>query len=208
MSKIQDLTGQKFGRLTVLKFDEIKNKHYFWICKCDCGKICSVESSQLKSGKTKSCGCYKIDIIKKHYKTNTRLYTIWRGIKKRCLNKNLKGFYRYGGRGISVCKEWEKDFISFYNWAIQNGYKDNLTIDRINNDGNYEPNNCRWVTMEEQSQNTCKVINLTYNFHTYSISKWARLLGISRHTLYARYKRGLNVEEILGISKAKDGNNE
>ena len=142
---------------------------------------------------------------KKHNLTRTRLYRIWRDMRCRCNNPKTRGYNRYGGRGIAVCNEWKNknDFMNFYEWAISNGYQEDLTIDRIDNNGNYEPNNCRWVTMEEQSQNTSKVINITYNNETHSLSKWARITGISRNTLYARYKSGWSVEAMLTTKVGK-----
>lgn len=201
MTKLKNLTGQKFGRLTVIGFAYKKlvgkNYKYYWNCLCECGTNCIVESYNLKSGTSKSCGCYRKSFRKKHNLTKSRLYRIWRGIRTRCKNPKIKEYVRYGGRGIKVCDEWGNNFISFYNWAIENGYQDDLTIDRINNNNDYKPSNCRWVTMEEQSQNTKKVIKITYNNEAYSLSKWARIIGINRNTLYTRYKNGWNVEEML-----------
>ena len=202
-TKIANLSGNIYGKLIVTNFAyrkrSGKNYKYYWTCQCDCGGICTVESYNLKSGITKSCGCYREDFRKKHNLTRTRLYRIWRNIRSRCNNPNTKNYKRYGGRGITVCDEWlnENDFMKFYDWALSNGYQDGLTLDRIDNNGNYEPNNCRWTTMEEQSQNTSKAINITYNNETYSLSKWSRKTGISRSTLYTRYKSGWGVEKML-----------
>ena len=199
-TKIIDLTGNIYGKLIVTNFAyrkrSGKNYKYYWACQCDCGRVCTIESNNLKSGITKSCGCYREDFRKKHNLTRTRLYRIWRDMRSRCNNPKTRGYNRYGGRGIAVCNEW-LDFENFNKWAINNGYNDNLTIDRIDNNKNYEPSNCRWATMEEQSQNTSKVINITYNNETHSLSKWARIIGISRHTLYARYKNGWGIEKML-----------
>ena len=165
-TKIIDLTGNIYGKLIVTNFAyrkrSGKNYKYYWACQCDCGRVCTIESNNLKSGITKSCGCYREDFRKKHNLTRTRLYRIWRDMRSRCNNPKTRGYNRYGGRGIAVCNEW-LDFENFNKWAINNGYNDNLTIDRIDNNKNYEPSNCRWATMEEQSQNTSKVINITYN---------------------------------------------
>ena len=156
--RFNDLTGLKFGRLTVIEqAPNNRNNKVMWRCLCDCGNETTVIGSRLVTGRTRSCGCLTIEKTiersTKHGQRHTRLYTIHKGIIDRCENPNNKTFPYYGGRGISICEEWRKDFSAFYNWAIANGYKDDLTIDRINVNGNYEPNNCRWATMKEQCQN-------------------------------------------------------
>lgn len=161
MSKINDLTGQKFGRLTVVNYyGSDKNGRALWLCKCDCGNIKVIRGNSLLSKLTVSCGCYNKEHAKKihskHNMSDSKLYKVWHGMKTRCYNKNFMYYYNYGGRGITICDEWKNDFKIFYNWAIKNGYKEGLTIDRINNDGNYEPNNCRWITRAEQNRNQRK----------------------------------------------------
>lgn len=156
-TKITDLTGNIYGKLIVTNFAyrkrSGKNYKYYWACQCNCGGVCTVESNNLKSGITKSCGCYREDFRKKHNLTRTRLYRIYRHIKERCFNPNSKSYKYYGSCGIVMCNEWKNDFMNFYNWAMSNGYDDKLSIDRIDVNGNYEPSNCRWVTMKEQCKN-------------------------------------------------------
>jgi hypothetical protein len=154
-----DLTGKRFGRLLVISICEPRKGVTYWLCRCDCGKEKEIRGADLKSGKTNSCGCLQLErqsagrhqthgLVNK----NRRLYKIWKGMKDRCKNKNNPNFHRYGGRGIIVCQEWF-NYENFYQWATTNGYADNLTIDRKNNDGGYSPENCRWVTPQENTKN-------------------------------------------------------
>jgi hypothetical protein len=168
MSKKIDLTGQKFGRLLVLKLvGSDRNGQSRWDCICDCGKSTVIGGYKLKSGHTQSCGCLQAERtsqsnkkrLTKHgmsfgsYKKGHRLYHIWRGMIDRCGNPNQTNYCYYGGRGIAICHEWRTDFQAFYDWAMANGYAPELSIDRIDVDGNYEPGNCRWATDLEQARN-------------------------------------------------------
>ena len=159
MAEFMDKAGQKYGRLTVLGLSNTKTKtgHLMWRCQCECGNLCVIAGSDLTTGRTKSCGCIRRNATKeratKHGKSKCyRLYQTWQNMKKRCLNNKSTEYKNYGGRGITVCSEWADSFETFEAWALKNGYKNNLTIDRINVDGNYCPENCQWLTKSENSK--------------------------------------------------------
>ena len=173
MGKLVDLTGQRFGRLEVLGFaGKAKNGHSRWLCKCDCGNEATVSYEALRRGDTKSCGCYAAErtgsMSRKHGHSGTRLHRVWLGMRTRCGNPNRRGFENYGGRGITVCDEWLNDFQTFYDWAMANGYDEaaprgQCTLDRVDNDGNYCPENCRWTTAKVQANNRRKCKHLRRN---------------------------------------------
>lgn len=158
MGKLNDLTGKRFGKLTAIEVAERdKFGHIKWRCICDCGKEIITYAARLRHGKTRSCGCLVKETNKKRLTTHgmkkTRLYRTWVNMKARCNNPKDRCFGSYGGRGIKVCGEWEKSFQSFYDWAMSHGYTEELTIERKNVNGNYEPSNCCWITMTEQQKN-------------------------------------------------------
>lgn len=190
MSKLIDLTGKRFGRLLVVSRSENKSGTVAWKCKCDCGNETVVRSDCLRIGKIQSCGCLRNELVgdrgRTHGMTETRLYRTWCGMKNRCYNPNYKGYKNYGGRGITICSEWLCDFQAFYDWAMANGYAENLQIDRINVDGNYEPSNCRWVTTEEQSNNKRTSRFLSLNGEKHTIAEWSKITGINSGTLESR----------------------
>lgn len=169
MANLINLTGKKFGYFTVLRKDNTKYNEARWICKCICGKEISVSSKALRNGRSKSCGCKKPELFKKDmalkracYPHKKELRFRYEGIKQRCYNKNNPSYKNYGERGIVMCDLWKNNFMSFYNWSIENGYKKNLTIDRIDVEDNYCPENCRWVDRKCQSRN--KRGNVFYDF--------------------------------------------
>lgn len=199
-----DLSGQKFNRLTVIQLDHKKQQYnkqgkpngsiYYYLCRCDCGKEVVVCASSLTRGTTKSCGCLTHEKIiefnkrtkVKHGFRKTRLYREWQSMKGRCAYPSVNGYERYGGRGITVCDEWKNSFESFKNWALSNGYTDELSLDRIDVNGNYCPKNCRWATDIEQRRNTRSNHVVTYHGETHCLAEWAEILGVSKNILYKR----------------------
>jgi hypothetical protein len=153
----KNLSEQRFGRLVARERVKHNGSFGYWRCLCDCGNEVVVRTERLTHGITKSCGCLNRKLVTQrntiHGLRYTRLYRIWNGMKQRCFNQNHPRYDDWGGRGISVCDEWKNDFRLFYDWAMNNGYQENLSIDRVDNDGDYEPHNCRWSTTKEQNQN-------------------------------------------------------
>lgn len=201
MRKINDLTGMKFGKLTAIKkVGSNKNKQAFWLCRCDCGNEKIILGSNLLNENTKSCGCYRVDcLIKrttKHGKSNERIYIIWKLMKGRCNNRSGNNYKYYKERGITYCEEWE-EFENFYNWAINNGYSDDLTLDRIDVNGNYCPKNCRWVDRIAQANNTRRNKVIEYNGENRTLAEWSKITGISYSAISGRLKRGWSVEDSL-----------
>ena len=184
---IKDITGKRFGQLVAVKFSR-KNKYgqSLWLCHCDCGKDVEVLLSNLTTGKTKTC---KKFIKIEHGLSKSRLHRIWSAMKDRCSNPKNMGYKNYTARGISVCDEWKNSFIAFKEWALANGYKDNLTIDRIDNNGNYEPSNCRWATRNQQARNTSRTLKISFNGKTQCAVDWAKEVGISAETIRDRIQR-------------------
>lgn len=198
MIKGKDLTGKRFGRFTVLSLHCKKNYAKMWLCKCDCGNKKIVRMDGLTSGRSSSCGCLhrekqssfmkKENPNKRPYDTSTRLYRSWETMRRRC-REGFKFSKDYYDRGIRVCNEWDNDYTAFRDWSLSNGYKDNLTIDRIDNDKGYCPENCRWVGRIVQANNTRKNRFVEYNGQRKTIAEWSRELNINYRTLYMRIRR-------------------
>lgn len=209
---IKNEVGNKYGRLTVIERVE-NNKFNFaqGLCVCECGKYTKVPGNSLRSGNTKSCGCLNDEIRRNtcrtrsttHGMTHTRLYQIWNNMKQRIKNEKNPRYTYYGGRGIKLCKEWER-FEDFRDWAFNNGYNDELTIDRINNDGDYSPQNCRWTTQYTQSNNKRTNVFIEYKGKRQTIAQWAVELNINVPTLWMRlYHYKWTVEKSLTCPVAK-----
>lgn len=195
----ENLVGMKFGRLTVMDRESPKSKKAkgLWVCKCECGNVIKVNTSDLKSGNTTSCGCKRKETLRqlrtKHGESNTRLYNVWSDMKKRCYNTKNVDYKNYGGRGITVCDEW-MDFQNFYEWAIANGYDETAprgqcTIDRIDVDGCYEPENCRWVDRYIQMNNKRNNRILTYNGESHTLAEWCEIVNIPYSCLKSRLNK-------------------
>ncbi len=204
-----DLTGKTFGRLTVIGLSDLKNdknRSRLWICKCECGNTVVKDTIHLKNGHAKSCGCLKAEheeYFKKnlagqvtHNMSRERIFRIWSAMIKRCEDPNCKAYDNYGGRGISVCDEW-KDLNKFKEWAINNGYQSNLSIDRIDTNGNYSPENCRWADAKTQGNNKRNNVIITYNGVTHTLSEWSSITGIKQGTIRNRLHSGWSVDDIL-----------
>lgn len=196
-----DLTGQKFGRLTVIRRSGTIHGQASWLCKCECGNEKIVRGYCLRNSETKSCGCLAAELassrLKTHGKTKTRLFKIWSGMKERCYREYHKSYPQYGGRGIGICEEWRDDFSKFYEWAINNGYSDNLTIDRIDVDGDYEPSNCRWATAKEQGNNRSTNRLIAIDGRTQTLAEWALEYNIIPETIGRRLKRGMDAKSAV-----------
>lgn len=206
MAGCENLKGKIFGYWTVIERAENHptTRSAQWLCECECGTRRIIRASQLKSGKSKSCGCHKNDYNKTHGGKGTRLYEIWRQMRYRCENPNNQAYEKYGARGITVCEDWH-DFAMFRKWAMENGYKDSLSIDRIDNDKGYSPDNCRWETSRVQMNNRRMCHVLEYGGEKLTVSQWAEKLGVPRSTLMNRIKRGWDIEKVLKTPVANTG---
>lgn len=215
MPKRVSLLGKRFGRLEVLEMSQRKGKRNrtFWKCKCDCGKIVDVSHDRLRNGYTKSCGCYKLEKATEKIKeyndlhlphpllthglSGTRIYDIYSHMIDRCYKTRVSNYKNYGGRGIKVCEEWKNSPSAFFEWAFDNGYKENLTIDRIDVNGNYEPSNCKWSTLEEQANNKRDNVRTEVNGEVLTLAEIAKKYGFKKGTIWWRYKHKWRGNELI-----------
>lgn len=196
----KDMIGKKFNMLTVVKQENSKSKgKRYWLCKCDCGNLTVVNTSNLCSGQVKSCGCIaNRPNNKSHGMSKTVLYSRWLGIKKRCKCEKTNSFENYGGKGVRVCKEWEESFESFMKWALANGFEEKLTIDRIDPNGDYCPENCRWITIKDQENNRSNNVYYEYNGECLTIPQLAEKYGINKRTLFWRINsKNMSIKEAI-----------
>lgn len=208
-NRVSDITGKKYGKLIVVsECGRDKWGRVLWLCKCECGKETITTKNKLEIGKKKSCGCL-IDDIKtwihrKHGMSETRLYGIYQSMKTRCY-RNHVAHHLYKDRGITICEEWsgEDGFSSFAEWAMKNGYEDDLTIDRKDNEKGYSPDNCRWITMKEQQNNKRNNVCLTFNGETHTIAEWGEITGFGGNCIRARLRNGWSVERTLTETKQR-----
>lgn len=200
MPKFKDLTGQKFGRLTVMgiskKYKSGKRQRYYWACICDCGNKKDVRTDCLTKGLVKSCGCLKkeqdrtnLTKFHRHKLSHTNLWCVYYDMKARCYNPKDSHYFNYGGRGIQICNEWLNSFDSFVKWSLANGYSDHLQIDRIDNNGDYEPSNCRWVTCKENCRNRSTNVLIPYEDGYITLAEYAEVLGIPYKVAYRKYRK-------------------
>lgn len=202
--------GEKYGMLTVIGLaGKNKYNHPLFECQCDCGNKAIIEATRVKNEKTKSCGCLQKEKTKmltfQHGLTNTRLHRIWAAIISRCENPKNNRYYTYGERGVIICDEWRNDFTNFYNWAMANGYRDDLTIDRIDVNGNYGPSNCRWATRKEQANNKRSNRNVFYNGMTKNLKQWSEYYGFNyKYFQEIMSKNNYSLETILEIPYFKE----
>lgn len=200
--KAVDMTGMRVGRLTVIsRAENTKQNKAQWLCQCDCGNTTVVSRKHLKDGSTVSCGCFSRETAARVHTTHgmkkTRLYRIWSGMKDRCCNPKSKYWDRYGKRGIDVCDDWVQSFENFYWWSIKNGYSEELTIDRTDNDKGYSPDNCRWATYKEQENNRSNNRILEHKGQAHTISEWSNITGIEQRLISQRLYYGWDTEKAL-----------
>ncbi len=198
---MKDYTGVKFGTLTAIKPTTVKGNRQYWLCKCECGNLTEIRCDHMFDGRIKSCGCKKYEYIgnakRIHGKKHTRIYRIYQNMKNRCYNKNFPEYKRYGARGISICEEWLIDRCAFFDWAFKNGYTDELTLDRIDVNGNYEPSNCRWITILEQQNNRRTNHFVSYGNKRLTLADWSRELNIPYWKIQKHIKKHKSLDNLI-----------
>ena len=216
-NKIEITKGQKYGKLTIIKeVSPVGNKRRI-LCKCDCGNIKEYSMDRVIHGRTQSCGCLRNEMFLTHRNnngtsvypkeaTNSKLYKIWNSMKCRCYTVSSGAYFKYGAKGIRMCNEWKNDFVAFYNWALANGYSDELTIDRIDYRGNYEPSNCRWADIRTQANNKSNVRKYEYNGELHTMTEWSEIMNINYGALWERLNvLGWSIKKALTTPVRDDG---
>lgn len=202
----EDITGKKFNRLTVLEFIKSKPRNK-WLCECDCGKKILVPGYKLKTGHTKSCGCFKIEKFRnmttKHGVSvkSRKIHSAWHDMIARCYNKDLKTYKNYGGRGINVCQEWRDNIEVFHKWCMNNGFRKDLTLDRKDNNGDYSPSNCRWVSQQMQCKNRSTNVFIEHNGRKETLTDTAKRYGLTPQSIRYRLRKGWSMKEALESPK-------
>ena len=206
MKALEILKDSRFGKLVIVEESASIKKTRHFKCKCDCGNECTKSIKALTKAGISSCGCFQKEFntsprinqrSENHLYLKTRLYTIWVDMKRRCFSKNTRAYKWYGLKGIIVCDEWKNRFLNFQKWALENGYDDNMTIDRIDSDKNYEPTNCRWVPFEFQNRNKKNNRKVIFNGIEMCVSEAAKLTGKPYTTLISKLNKGLNIKEAV-----------
>ena len=201
MMRKKDYTGERFGMLTVLSYSKTIKGHKYYKCQCDCGNIKDISGSHLVTGASKSCGCMVVKTTIKrsttHGQSHTRLFSIWQGMKDRCYNSNSAVYKYYGKRGITISDEWKNDFSAFQKWSMEHGYSDDLSIERIDVNGNYDPSNCEWITLKDQAKNRTTSRYITINGITKQMIDWCKESPVTTTTVYKRIRDGWNVIDAL-----------
>jgi hypothetical protein len=202
-----NLNGQKFGKLSVVSPCESRGGALYWVCLCECGNVVTIKGANLVFGITKSCGCLQKEMLKArrttHGHSGTQAYYTWFAIIKRCYNKDRVEYKNYGARGITVCEEWRSDPTLFCAWMVEKGYRKGLTVERINNDGNYSPQNCRLATRKEQSRNTRTNRFIEINGETRTVAEWAEKYNLKYDTVRFRLIRGYKGDSLIAPAATK-----